>query len=305
MARFGAERREVRVDGGTFAYLEAGEVGAQVALCLHGFPDHPRTFEPIAGPLLEAGYRVVAPWLRGYRPSVAHGPYAPERLGRDAAELAGALAGDGKVLLVGHDWGAIAGWYAAARFPERFAALVALSVPHPRAFLRNLPRHPKQWLRSWYVGFFQLPGLPERLLAFQGFASVDRLYRMSSVPRGRPLPYLADLVATLRESGSGPFGPYRALPQHRRASRRELRIGVPTLFLAGARDPSVGPELARGQEREIDAVYEGHVFPGAGHFLHHDRPTEVAETILRFVRAVNRQDEAPRSPGASTAGDRG
>jgi pimeloyl-ACP methyl ester carboxylesterase len=225
---------------------------------------------------------VVAPWIRGYKPSPRHGPYDPARLGEDAAELAAALAGHGKALLVGHDWGAVAGWYAAAQAPQHLAAFVALSVPHPIAFARNLPRHPRQLLRSWYVGFFQLPWLPERLLRAGDFAAIDALYRRSSVPRGRPLPYRDDLVTTLRESLPGPLGPYRALRHNR--PPRALRVRVPTLYLAGARDPAVGVEMARGQERHVDAAFEGRVLPDAGHFLHHDRPDEVAAAILGFVR---------------------
>ncbi len=282
MVRFGGARHEVTVEGGTFAYLDAGERGAPVALCLHGFPDHPRSFEPILGTLLGAGYRVVAPWIRGYRPSVCTGPYDPARLGRDAVELAAAFADGGKVLLVGHDWGAVAGWYAAARAPDRIAALVALAVPHPHAFLRNLRRHPQQLMRSWYVGFFQLPWLPERLLAAHDFAAVDRLYRASTVPPGRPLPYLDELVETLRRSMPGPLGPYRALPRGK--APRALVVRVPTLYLAGGHDPAVAVEMAEGQARYVEATFESQVFENAGHFLHHDLPAEVGERIVRFAR---------------------
>ena len=164
MASFPPTAHHVDLPGGRFAFLQAGEAAAPLALCLHGFPDHPRTFEPLLGPLLAAGYRVAAPWMRGYAPSALSGPFHTRRLGADALELARALSPDRPVLLIGHDWGAVAGWSAASLGPGPIGALVAISVPHPSAFTRNFARHPLQWMRSWYVGALQIPLLPERMI---------------------------------------------------------------------------------------------------------------------------------------------
>lgn len=274
--RFPDGIHEAMLPVGRFAWLEAGAAGAPVALCLHGFPDHPRTFEPILGRLVGAGLRVVAPFLRGYAPSPRAGPFDARQLGEDAIALADAVSPRRQVLLVGHDWGAVAAWSAAALAPARFAALVALSVPHPSAFLHNLPRQPQQLLRSWYVAFFQLPAIPERLLRARDFALVFR-----GTTGGLP-PYWEALRSTLRESLPGPLGPYRAL---RRGLRGPRRVRVPTLFLTGGKDAAIGPEMAEGQARWIDAPYASAVLE-ADHFLHHERAEEVATRILDFVAAT-------------------
>ena len=282
VATFSGTIQKQVLPGGTFAWLQEGPADAPLALCVHGFPDHPRTFEPILGPLLDAGYRVAAPFLRGYAPSPVAGPYDAARLGGDVADLAGALSGGAPALLVGHDWGAIAGWHAVAQAPGRFAAFAALSVPHPRAFLANVPKHPTQLLRSWYVGFFQLPLLPEAALRARDFAAIDRMFRAMSVPPGRLPAYLAEVKATLARSLPGPLEPYRAL--RRKPPRDELRVRVPTLFLIGRQEPAIDRHMGDGQERFVDAPFESHVVEGAGHFLHHDRPDHVARLVLDFAR---------------------
>lgn len=276
MLAFDPAVREALLPGGRFAWLEAGPSDGRVALCLHGFPDHPRTWEPILAPLVEAGFRVVAPFLRGYAPSPLHGPWDGHRLGTDACELAHEVGAGNPVVLVGHDWGAIAGWHAVAQSPLVFSAWVALSVPHPAAMVRNLPRHPGQLLRSWYVGLFQIPWLPERLIAVRDFAAVEAAWRADM---GTRPPYWEELRATLRNSLPGPLCPYRSLLRRPMAPPPAR---VPTLYLGGSRDPSIAPEMAEGQERFVEGPFESALLP-AGHFLHHHLADEVARRILAFV----------------------
>jgi pimeloyl-ACP methyl ester carboxylesterase len=265
--------------GGRFAWLEAGPAEAEVALCLHGFPDHPRTFEPLLEPLLGAGYRVVAPWIRGYSPSVTSGPYHARQLATDALHLADAVSPGRPVLLIGHDWGAVAAWNAAALAPERFDALVALSVPHPSAFLRNAARHPRQLLRSWYIGAFQIPVLPEKVIRAGDFALLARLFRATD---GRLPPYWDELRETMRASLPGPLGPYRAL-RTCPPTRRSMRIRTRTLHLTGARDGAIDSRMGAGQERWIDADFSSAVLD-TDHFVHHEQPAVVARRIIEFVR---------------------
>lgn len=276
MARFPSDIHEAELSTGPFAWLEAGETGGLTVLCLHGFPDHPRTFEPLLPALVGAGYRVVAPWMRGYAPSGLGGPYDLRQLGDDVIALARYVSPDSPVILLGHDWGALASWYAAAAAPQRIAALVTISVPHPAAFARNIRRHPLQLLRGWYVGLFQLPMVPEALLPLGDFAAIARVYERENGERPW---YWDDLRDTLGASLPAPIEYYRAL---RKAPPLPGEIRVPTLFLTGKRDPAVKPLMAEGQEDLIRASYRIGVLD-TGHFVHHQAPEEASRRILDFL----------------------
>jgi pimeloyl-ACP methyl ester carboxylesterase len=124
---------------GAFTALAAGAADAPLVLVLHGFPDVPHTFAPLIEAIARAGHRVVAPWLRGYAPSPAAGPYDVDTLATDVLAWADALSPDRPVAIVGHDWGAVVTYVACARH-RRFHAAVAMSVPHPRCSCAPWPR---------------------------------------------------------------------------------------------------------------------------------------------------------------------
>src|SRR5262249_32770042 len=160
-------------------------------------PDHPKTFLPLMARLCAAGYRCVAPYLRGYAPSTLHGPYDRQRVGDDLADLAEALAPDTPAVLIGHDLGAAATYTAVSRWPQRFRHAVALAVPHVSAFERNLRHSRSQQQRSIYMAFLMLPALPERVLPSADFAFVDWLWRRWS-PGFTPDPaYMRELKSCL------------------------------------------------------------------------------------------------------------
>ncbi len=158
---------------GDLKALTWGPSGAPIALCLHGFPDTPYGFRKIAPRLVESGWRVVAPFMRGYAPSSipADGSYHIGALMDDALRVRSAGGGTERDVVIGHDWGAIAATGLAAMPDSPFAKAVIMSVP-PSAALRErdgtaerawLAGHlPRQLLRSWYIIYFQSPWLPER-----------------------------------------------------------------------------------------------------------------------------------------------
>jgi pimeloyl-ACP methyl ester carboxylesterase len=197
------------VEVGGFTALAAGPADAPLALVLHGFPDAPPTFAPLLGALADRGYRVVAPWLRGYAPSPLAGPYDVDRLADDVLAWADRLSPTQPVALVGHDWGAAVTYVACARAPARFTAAVTLAVPHPAVFVRSLARR-RQLARSWYMLAFQVPGV-ERLAAARDFALIDRLWADWSPGFTLPAELRAALHATLRTSWPAPLLYYRAL----------------------------------------------------------------------------------------------
>jgi pimeloyl-ACP methyl ester carboxylesterase len=275
------------VEVGGFTALAAGPADAPLALVLHGFPDAPPTFAPLLGALADRGYRVVAPWLRGYAPSPLAGPYDVDRLADDVLAWADRLSPTQPVALVGHDWGAAVTYVACARAPARFTAAVTLAVPHPAVFVRSLARR-RQLARSWYMLAFQVPGV-ERLAAARDFALIDRLWADWSPGFTLPADLRAALHATLRTSWPAPLLYYRALTRPPGAAlarlRRRDRIAVPTLYLHGARDGCIGPEVGVGAERFFTAGYRREVVPDVGHFVAAEAPMAIAARIAAWLDA--------------------
>jgi pimeloyl-ACP methyl ester carboxylesterase len=284
----GVALRSIELVSGHFAYLQQGDPAAPLVILAHGFPDQPRTFAPLMNRLCAAGYRCVAPFLRGYNPSTLDGPFDRQRVGDDLAELAEALCPDTPVVLIGHDWGAAATYTAVSRWPQRFRKAVALAVPHVAAFERNLRRNRPQQVRSAYMAFFMLPAIPERLFPLADFAFVDRLWRQWS-PAFVPDPdYMRELKSCLRASMPGPLGYYRALrPSRMRLLQAKLDarvpIYVPLMHLHGRDDGCIGYEMGDGQDRYFKAEFRSESLEGLGHFLHLEDPQLVAQAILAFI----------------------
>jgi pimeloyl-ACP methyl ester carboxylesterase len=287
----------VHANGLRFGYRERGDPDDRLALCLHGFPDDAGTFDALAERLVPAGYRVVAPYSRGYGPTdeAPDGDYSVGALGADAVALAGALtdaAGDTDAagpVLVGHDWGAAACYAALATAPDAFEAHAALALPP--GFDRLLREHPRQWLRSWYMFVFQSPGA-ERLVRAGEFALVEFLWRTWSPGFEPPEERLCSVRETFRSEGTVAA----ALAYYRQAVPSFLAgggdapddgtdadpAGLPgeALVLAGADDGCVGVDLfadvggAFAGDARVAAVRD------AGHFLHLERPDAVAAELL-------------------------
>ena len=175
MAAFSEGR--VHANGVEFAYLEAGDPAAPLALCLHGFPDTAHTWRHLLPELAAAGFRAVAPFMRGYAPTAvpADGRYQSGVLGVDANALHEVLGGDGRAVVIGHDWGATAVYAAATLAPERWSKVVAMSVPTANAVPVAFLTDPRQLKRSWYMFFFQSP-LADFIVPGNDMAVIDVLW---------------------------------------------------------------------------------------------------------------------------------
>lgn len=289
-------RGTVQANGLRFATLEAGD--GPLVLCLHGFPDHARSFRHQLPALAAAGYRAVAPFMRGYAPTEipASGVFQPAALAQDALALIEALGYDRAAAVVGHDWGAVAAYGAAILAPGRVTKLVAAAVPHGPRLLDAFLTDYDQQRRSWYMFFFQMP-FAEAAVAHADYRFLERLWQDWSPGWFCPPEEMEALKATFRQPGvlEAALGYYRCTLnpalQDPGLADVQLRIaggpvGVPTLYLHGETDGCVGAALAEGMEVLFPHGLRRVVIAGAGHFLHQERPEEVNALVLDFLAAA-------------------
>ncbi len=282
------EHRTLDGAGARLHVALAGPPDGPLVVLLHGFPELWYAWRNQLGPLAAAGFRVAAPDQRGYagsdKPSDL-AAYTRDRLADDVAALIHGL-GRERAAVIGHDWGAAVAWWLALQRPQIVARLAALNVPHPRVFAQAL-RTPAQLRRSWYMGFFQLPWLPEALLGARGARRLLQLMRRSTAPGSCS----EEDLAVYREAYLAPGALRGMLAWYRAAVRRRARPGQdpvqpPTLLLWGRRDQALGEELARPS---IDRCREGELVlvEDAGHFVALDAWPTVNRELLRFLSPLH------------------
>lgn len=286
---------EIRIDlpEVSLAALTWGPADGPLAILLHGFPDTARTWRHLGPVLAEDGWRVVAPFLRGYAPSAvaADGSGHVAALVSDVLGIHRVLGGGPDAAIVGHDWGAIATNALAAHEDSPFAKVVSMAVPPLSAFdgappLRLLLR---QMRNSWYIGFNRLPFLPE--------ANLERLVRKlwrdwsPGYDASADLPAVLEAVAT-PANRRAVIGYYRALvspfgppPAYRRWKGAELRTPLtPLLYLHGTDDGCMDVALARLAEPHLPAGSTVVEVPDAGHFLQLEQPDAVNALVRAHLR---------------------
>jgi pimeloyl-ACP methyl ester carboxylesterase len=274
-----ADLSEVRLH-----YVEAGE-GPLVVL-LHGFPEFWYGWRAQIPALAAAGFRVVAPDMRGYnlssRPS-GIAPYAMRHLTGDVRELIGERGAE-RAMLVGHDWGGAVAWATAITHPQVVERLAILNVPHPRRLLEGL--HTSRQLRkSWYMFFFQLPRLPERLVSYNRWQG----FRDNFAHTARPEAFSAADIERYVEAWSRTGAATAMLNYYRAAFRRTPRratggvapVTAPTLVIWGERDRHLGAELAEPERRDVPNLDRVERLD-ASHWVQHDEPETVNRLLTEF-----------------------
>ncbi len=272
----------VEANGLRFEVLEEGG-GDRLALCLHGFPEHAVSWRHQMPVLAAMGFRVWAVNQRGYGRTTRPGrvsDYAIPHLIADVAALMDA-SGARSTVLIGHDWGAMVAWCLAAGQVRPLERLVIMNVPHPLCFRAAL-RRPRQMLRSWYAAFFQVPALPERLLAAGGGAAVRRMFAGLALPPEVMDTYARQIAAP--GAATAMLNWYRALRSPGPGMPDLARvIEVPTLVIWGENDVALDIGCLDGIDRHVRDLTLRRL-PGVSHWVQQDAPEVVNGLLQEFLQ---------------------
>jgi pimeloyl-ACP methyl ester carboxylesterase len=270
--------------GLTFTTDVAGPSGGALVLLLHGFPESRHSWRAALPALAAAGYRAVAPDQRGYSARARPDPkdlsnYAFDKLIADAIDIADASGSAGKRFhLVGHDWGGQVSWGVAGRHPDRLASLTILSRPHPSSFRRELLKEDgDQKHRSRHHRKFLEPETGPMLLEEDA-----RRLRRNLATQGVPEAAIAEHLSVLGNSEALEA----ALAWYRANKGLAAEIGtiqVPTLYIWGDADATVGPDAAHGTRDFVGKAYGMEILPGVGHFVMDQAPAKAVELLLNHL----------------------
>lgn len=271
--------------------VAAAGVGDRLVLCLHGFPESSMSWRYQIAPLVQAGFRVWVPDLRGYGGTTRppdRDAYQIESLMEDITGLLDA-AETRNAILVGHDWGGVIAWYYAMRHADRVKALVIVNAPHPACFEREL-WHWRQLRRSWYMGFFQIPWLPEAAMSAGHGYVIREIFRYMTTHREQ-IP--DDLIRLYRRQACKPGALTAMINYYRAAIRgggaiRQRRLGyptvtIPTLVIWGLQDLALVGQNLEGLHNFVTDLTIVKI-ADAGHFVHQDKPEQVTRELLTWLQ---------------------
>lgn len=280
------EHHFIEVNGVRLHYAAQGE--GPLVILLHGFPECWYSWRHQMPALADAGFRAVAPDMRGY--NLSDKPkrgYDIETLVDDVVALGRALGGgDARVHLAGHDWGGVVAWQVAWRHPGLLKSLTIMNAPHPSAFAQHARRSPRQMLKSSYMLFFQAPRLPEWALTRNRAAAIANAFRRAAA---RPDAFSEADLDVYREAMLRPGAATATLNYYRQAIRQGSKvlpatpIAVPTLVLWGEDDPVLGSNLNDDLERWVKNVTI-RTIAGCGHWTQQERPDVVTREMLDWLR---------------------
>lgn len=285
MAEYNFKQQRIHLNGIHLNVVCEGPEDAPLVILLHGFPEYWLTWKDQIQPLLDAGYRVMAPDQRGY--NLSDKPqnlddYRIDILARDIEALR-LYAKAETMHLVGHDWGAAVAWWYALHYPEYIDSLTVINVPHPVVFKKTLYTNPKQMLKSWYMFLFQLPKLPEFIFASNDFAKIKNDLKKSSNPDSFDAKTLSLLESAWQQPGAirGMINWYRAALRRQIEPENE-KVNCPVRILWGENDIALTKEMAKASVAYCESA-ELTYYPDGTHWLVHDHPERVSKELLDFI----------------------
>ncbi|PVE26060.1 alpha/beta hydrolase [Microvirga sp. KLBC 81] len=277
----------LQANGITLHCIETGPKDGPLVILLHGFPEFWWGWRHQIEPLANAGFRVLVPDQRGYNLSdkpEGRWAYDLDTLAKDVVALSETL-GYSQCSLVGHDWGGLVAWWAASRHPERIERLIAINAPHPAVAGAYMRRHPSQMLRSSYIGFFQLPYLPEALFSANEYRALKRALLRTSRTGTFSEKDLVEYKRAWSQSGAltGMLNWYRALPLKPPRAFSE-KLSMPVLAIWGMQDWSLEFGLC---EESLALCTRGEAlrFEKATHWVHLEEADAVNRALFGFLKA--------------------
>ena len=277
------DHRLITANGIQLHYVTQGE--GPLMLFLHGFPEFWYSWRGQI-PEFAKDHKVVALDLRGYNDSDKPEGLAAYQMMELVKDVEGVMRGLGydRCILAGHDWGGAIAWSFAYTYPTLLDRLIVLNLPHPAKFVEGL-RMPQQWMRSWYILFFQLPWLPEFLLQVGDYQSIEKIFRGMAIDKSA----FTDADITAFKTAAAKRGALTAMLNYYRAIFNPKRLEptwdileVPTLLIWGENDAALGKELTYGTETYVRDFHLRYI-PNCSHWVQQEQPQLVNQYIREFL----------------------
>ncbi|WP_404335667.1 alpha/beta fold hydrolase [Planococcus rifietoensis] len=264
----------------------AGPEDGELVVLLHGFPEFSYGFHHQMEALAASGYRVVAPDQRGYHLSDKPEQIEDYTINKLSGDIAGLIEafGETSAIVIGHDWGGAVAWHLAASKPEYVKKLIAINIPHPAAMPRVFMKNPLQWLKSSYMAFFQLPEVPEKLMAANDFESMKQAMKGTARPDAFTDQELERYKDAWSQPGAltGMLNWYRAIRKGSLLQMPKAPLPMPVRIIWGLGDQFLSPMLATESLKfceNAELVWVGE----ATHWVHHEQPEIVNRLIKEFL----------------------
>lgn len=272
------------VNGISLHVVEKGEKDGKEIMFLHGFPEFWYGWIKQIDSFAEQGFRVLVPDQRGYNlSSKPQGvkAYTVEQLTADIAALITQIT-DRKIILVGHDLGGNIAWMMGILYPQLLEKLIIINMPHPAVMKKYLLKNPKQMLKSWYAGFFQLPFLPEKIS--QAFDY--KILETAMVKSAQPETFSDKDMERYKQAWNQP-GALKAMINWYRAYKYSTldtnkEVNIPALMIWGQNEPFLHHEMVYESKNKCK---EGHIefIQDATHWVHHEKPQQVNALMYSFI----------------------